>query len=316
MLANLRNNKAILTASGIILGSLGLYYVLSKNNSKQNGVNSNNRELIQQVLQTNKAHKIVEQALLLVDRAHYCRSFDSTTVQPYVDAAQPLPCNATISAPHMHVTCLQAIHDVFLDPTVKHVNILDVGSGSGYISIVLAHMARLCNKPYTVHGIEHMQELVTFAQQSKTLDAKASSLQGIHFHVGDGFAGLTQQAPFDIIHVGAGAPQVPFALVEQLRATTGRMVIPVQIPESPFQMLMAISKTEQGKVNQQPICKVRFVPLGSKDRQLHSAYSNETRPKLLQDSETGERRVIMPFLMNVEEKIDLTHQKWTTAQDL
>ena len=77
--------------------------------------------------------------------------------------------------------------------------------------------------------------------------------------IGDGYRGWPQKAPFDAIVVTAAAPQVPQALVAQLKAG-GKMVIPVGAPGE-TQELLLITKDADGKTRQKLVLPVRFVPL-------------------------------------------------------
>ena len=82
----------------------------------------------------------------------------------------------------------------------------------------------------------------------------------------DGFDGLPDSGPYDIIHVGAAAPRVPPALVEQLNKG-GRMIIPVG-PEHGDQYLMQVDKAKDGSVTETRMMGVRYVPLTTKSHQL------------------------------------------------
>jgi protein-L-isoaspartate(D-aspartate) O-methyltransferase len=80
----------------------------------------------------------------------------------------------------------------------------------------------------------------------------------------DGREGWPELAPYDAIHVGAAAPQIPEALVEQLKPG-GRMVIPVG---TMFQELKVVDKKLDGTVSIRDETSVRYVPLTSKEAQL------------------------------------------------
>jgi protein-L-isoaspartate(D-aspartate) O-methyltransferase len=87
--------------------------------------------------------KEVAKALEKVDRKHYAPG------HYYMDSPQPLGYGATISAPHMHAYALEYLEKQIL----KAKNILDVGSGTGYLT---AAMAMLAPKDCKVYGIEHV----------------------------------------------------------------------------------------------------------------------------------------------------------------
>ena len=83
----------------------------------------------------------------------------------------------------------------------------------------------------------------------------------------DGRQGWPEHAPYDAIHVGAAAPEIPQALIDQLKPG-GRMVIPVG---SIFQDLKVVEKSLDGSVRVRTETSVRYVPLTSRDAQLRNA---------------------------------------------
>lgn len=127
--------------------------------------------------------------------------------------------------------------------------VLEVGTGSGYQTAVLAELAG------EVFSSEIIPALA--ARTSKLLDELG--YRNIHFQVSDGSQGWPEKAPFDCIIVTAAAEHLPKPLLEQLKPG-GRMVIPVG--ESLFaQDLLLVSKSIDGKLQQRSILPVRFVPL-------------------------------------------------------
>lgn len=87
--------------------------------------------------------------------------------------------------------------------------------------------------------------------------------------VGDGYAGLPQLGPFDAIHVGAAAPAVPQALLDQL-ARGGRLIIPVG-QASQAQQLMQCDKGADGAVATKALLGVQYVPLTTRSAQEATA---------------------------------------------
>ncbi|CAG9467696.1 unnamed protein product [Pedinophyceae sp. YPF-701] len=196
----------------------------------------------------------VAEAMRAVDRG----LFAPPGIRPgsmYEDAPQPIGFSATISAPHMHAHCLELLR-THLAPGMA---VLDIGSGSGYLLAVMAHMVGPTGKAV---GVEHVPELVERSSDalSKMPEmcemAAAGSLQVV---CGDGFKGYPPGGPYDAIHVGAAAPHVPAALAEQLKPG-GRMIIPVG-REGEAQDLVEVEKDSGGTLRQRSRMGVVYVPL-------------------------------------------------------
>eukprot|EP00958_Prasinococcus_capsulatus_P001435 scaffold131_cov632-Prasinococcus_capsulatus_cf.AAC.3 len=119
-----------------------------------------------------------------------------------------------------------------------------------------------------VTGIEHIPELVAASlrntQKSQGHLLAAGRLQLVQ---GDGRLGHAAGGPYDAIHVGAAAPTLPRALVEQL-SPGGRLVIPVGEHQ---QELMLYDKQADGRVMERSAMSVIYVPLTSKEFQLSRA---------------------------------------------
>jgi protein-L-isoaspartate(D-aspartate) O-methyltransferase len=159
--------------------------------------------------------------------------------------------------------CLELLRDYILRPGAR---VLDVGSGSGYLSACMAVMLQQNNIAGKVFGIEHMEPLV---EQSiiniNKGNADLFSSGILNVRAGDGYAGLPDDAPFDCIHVGAAAPEVPKALLEQMRPGA-RMIIPVG-PQGAQQFLMQIDRLPDGQWMQSKISGVQYVPLTTVEKQ-------------------------------------------------
>ena len=128
----------------------------------------------------------------------------------YGDHALPIGEEQTISQPYI-VALMTSLLD--LQGTEK---VLEVGTGSGYQTAVLAGLAR------RVCSIERLPRL---AQRARAL-LEALDISNVWIRVGNGTLGWPDEAPFDRILVAAGGPAVPPPLFEQL-AEGGRMVMPV-----------------------------------------------------------------------------------------
>jgi protein-L-isoaspartate(D-aspartate) O-methyltransferase len=128
----------------------------------------------------------------------------------YEDHPLPIDFGQTISQPFIvaYMTELLAVS--------SDAKVLEIGTGSGYQTAVLARLAR------TVHTVERLDTLRESAAQA----IAELQLTNVVLHAGDGSLGLPALAPFDRIIVTAAAPRVPVSLVAQL-VDGGRLVIPV-----------------------------------------------------------------------------------------
>jgi protein-L-isoaspartate(D-aspartate) O-methyltransferase len=128
-------------------------------------------------------------------------------------------------------------------------NVLEVGTGSGYQTAVLAELgANVCS-------IEVIPALAAGAAAALA----AEGYTQVVLHIGDGGLGWAERAPFDAIIVTAAAIEVPSTLIDQLRPG-GRMVVPVGEPHGD-QELMLITRDAAAKVTRRGVLPVAFVPL-------------------------------------------------------
>ena len=156
-------------------------------------------------------HAEVEVALRAVDRGAFCPS-GLPAHYVYQDRPLPIGYGETISAPHMHATCMELLRN-HLKPGAR---VLDVGSGSGYLTAAMALMVRPDGK---VIGIEKHPELAEFSQRHmrqsmpELLDSGLVELRAGNV-LGDA---LQDEGPesFDAIHVGAAAATLPEVLVKR-----------------------------------------------------------------------------------------------------
>ncbi|KAK5686109.1 hypothetical protein LTS10_002223 [Elasticomyces elasticus] len=190
----------------------------------------------------------VKKAMLGVDRAHYA------PYAPYEDSPQAIGHRATISAPHMHAAACESLLP-YLHPGAR---VLDIGSGSGYLTHVLAELVKPGGK---VVGVEHIQPLVEMGTGNTRKSAEGLDLMdngGIRYVKADGRLGWPQDAPYDAIHVGAAAAGFHQALIDQLKAP-GRLFMPIE--EDHMQHIYVIDKKEDGTVTKTKDMGVRYVPL-------------------------------------------------------
>jgi protein-L-isoaspartate(D-aspartate) O-methyltransferase len=128
--------------------------------------------------------------------------------------------------------------------------VLEIGTGSGYQTAILALLAR------QVFSIEIVPEL---AARATELLLRTLEITNVRLRVGDGSLGWPEEAPFDGIIVTAAPGAIPDPLREQL-APGGRLVIPVGAdPEQ--QVLKALERGDDGVSRETDLLPVRFVPL-------------------------------------------------------
>ncbi len=168
--------------------------------------------------------------------------FVPASAAPFAYADEPLPIGRgqTISQPYIVAYMTEALR---IEAGGK---VLEIGTGSGYQTAVLAEVA---GEVWTVELVEELSR-----RAEKQLEALGYA--GIHFRVGDGSEGWPEAAPFDGIIVTAAAPSIPEALEDQL-APGGRMIVPVG---SGSQELVLVRR-EGDSFRRKKLIGVRFVPL-------------------------------------------------------
>lgn len=168
--------------------------------------------------------------------------FIPENMQAYSYNDEPLPIGEgqTISQPYIVAYMTEALS------LKKTDRVLEVGTGSGYQSAILAELAS------EVYSVELNRDL---SRQAKEI-LKELGYANVHLKVGDGTYGWIEKAPFDAIMVTAAPDRVPRSLEEQLKVG-GRMIIPVG---STLQELVLITRGKN-KFKKKKLLPVRFVPL-------------------------------------------------------
>ena len=162
--------------------------------------------------------------------------------QAYENMALPIGHGQTLSQPTVVALMTQALG------ANKKVKVLEIGTGSGYQTAILATLFR------RVYTIERHKPLLAEAEAR----FRELKLHNITTKLGDGWEGWPEQAPFDRIIVTAAPATIPEALVAQL-SPDGIMVLPVG-GEKRTQRLVKLTMTPQGYVTAD-IAPVRFVPM-------------------------------------------------------
>jgi protein-L-isoaspartate(D-aspartate) O-methyltransferase len=162
--------------------------------------------------------------------------------EAYADYPLPIGHGATISQPTVVGMMSEAL------ALVGSERILEIGTGSGYQAAVLGRLAR------HVDTIEVVPDLALRARRA----LEELRIGNVDVHLGDGWSGLPQRAPFDRIVVTAAPDRIPEALVDQL-AEGGFMVLPVG-PQSHDQRLERHQKRD-GRLVREDLGAVRFVPM-------------------------------------------------------
>lgn len=166
---------------------------------------------------------------------------DAVQHRAYDDAPLPIGFGQTASQPSLQALYLQLLQ---IRPTDKA---LEIGTGSGYQTALLAHLAD------HVYSVERLRELS--ARARTVLDAMRFT--NVALLVGDGTIGWSRYAPFDAILVAAASPGVPQALLDQL-ADGGRMLIPVGDRD---EQTLTMFEKDGDEISRRDITACTFVPL-------------------------------------------------------
>jgi protein-L-isoaspartate(D-aspartate) O-methyltransferase len=165
---------------------------------------------------------------------------EAARADAYEDHPVPIGHGQTISQPYIVGFMTQA-----LDVAPEH-RVLEIGTGCGYQTAVLAELAR------EVHTIEVVRELASGARE--TLDRLG--YLNVRFRTGDGYDGWPDAAPFDRIIAAAAPPEIPPVLIDQL-ADEGVLVLPV----GDWHQEIKVIHKRGGHIQSRDVLPVRFVPM-------------------------------------------------------
>jgi protein-L-isoaspartate(D-aspartate) O-methyltransferase len=158
----------------------------------------------------------------------------------YADEPLPIGEGQTISQPYIVAYMTEALG------LRGGERALEIGTGSGYQTAVLAEIAG---------GVWTIELVGRLAERARSV-LDGLGYANVHYRIGDGSKGWPEEAPFDAIIVTAAAPVMPAALEGQL-AVGGRMIVPVG---TDLQDLYLVRRSKKGYERERRLA-VRFVPL-------------------------------------------------------
>jgi protein-L-isoaspartate(D-aspartate) O-methyltransferase len=167
---------------------------------------------------------------------------EALSSRAYEDTALPIGCGQTLSQPYVVARMTEAL---LAGGALE--NVLEIGTGSGYQTMVLSPLVR---RVFTVERVK------TLLEQARRRFQQLGVRNVVTKHT-DGSVGLPEYGPFDAILVTAAPEGVPMALIEQLRPG-GRMVVPIGRRDE--QALVRIIRTDDG-YEHELLERVSFVPL-------------------------------------------------------
>ncbi len=159
----------------------------------------------------------------------------------YEDRPLAIGYGATISQPY-----IVGLMTELLEPRPDSI-VLEIGTGSGYQAAVLAPLVR------HLYSIEVVPELAKRAEGV----LRRLGYKNVTVRAGDGYQGWPEHAPFDRIILTAAPPELPAALVRQLK-TGGRIVAPIGGED---QQLLVFEKMADGSLRRRSVIPVMFVPM-------------------------------------------------------
>ena len=212
-----------------------------------------------QLVNSLQTTKFVKETMNKIDRYNFCVNKQES----YIDKASSLFSGQTISAPHMHAKALE-----YLEPILKPgSHILDIGSGSGYLTACFGEAVKVYNKDGyyrgKVIGIDVVPELINYSN---------AVINNYYNHLRDykrnfkillkdgklGYPSKINKEIYDGIHIGAASDNIPYYVLQQLKKG-GILVLPLKIGDN--HVFTIVTKDLNGNISIELKGSVRYVPL-------------------------------------------------------
>ena len=217
------------------------------------------RQLVDEIFQMGIQNEEVLDAILAIPRHFF---MDSAFLQhAYQNKAFAIGEGQTISQPYTVAYQTELLElEILLEN--KSINILEIGTGSGYQTAILAYILK--HKKATITSIEFYKNLHQKAQTTLNILSKYSEIfdfQSVNLICADGSQGFSKNAPYDRILVTAATPDVSQSMknwLEQLKIG-GKLVVPVGNRKS--QVMCRYTKKDEKTIELERFDAFRFVPL-------------------------------------------------------
>ncbi|MGA3066483.1 MAG: protein-L-isoaspartate(D-aspartate) O-methyltransferase [Tepidisphaeraceae bacterium] len=208
--------------------------------SQLSELSAHERMIRQQIIDRGIRDPLVIDAMRRVPRERFF--LPDARDSAFADRASPIGHGQTISQPYMVALMSERLD---IEPQNR---VLEIGTGSGYHTAVLARLGK------QIFTVERLKPLLDEAWEK----LMALDIRNVQFRFGDGSLGWPEQAPFDRILIGAGAPRIPETLLKTQLVDGGIAVLPVG--ESEEQILVEVRR-QGNRLETTEICLCRFVRL-------------------------------------------------------
>jgi protein-L-isoaspartate(D-aspartate) O-methyltransferase len=222
-----------------------------------------NNDMYKPIFEIHKfENKNNESIFLSIDRKDFCP--DESIHECYEEEALDIGCNTYLPYPEGPVLRLYYISK-FFKVARGYKRALDIGSGSGFLTLCLS---KFLGPNSTTFGIDHFEEIVNYSKEAINTNHSQYLESGrIKLLVRDGFKGLPEEGPFDIIHFGAACKEIPNVIIDQLEIG-GIVLIPLGTDEDENKILSVAIKDQHGNIKITELYDIDCDSLTSKEAQL------------------------------------------------